>query len=117
MLRVLCWILRVYEDVVQVSNAEHVQVVTQYSIDVALERCGSVGQPKWHDPVLKVSVSGLERRLPFVSLLDPNQVIRRPDVKLGVDLSANEAVQGLADQRQGIVVLDCELVEAPVVYA
>ena len=114
---VLRLILREDEHVIQVCQAGDIQAVMEYSVDVPLEHCQGVDKPKWHHAVLKMAVARPEGHLPLVTLLDPDQVVHQPDVKLGVHLHANQPVKRLVDQEQRVAVLPGEVVEPSIVDA
>lgn len=60
---------------------------------------------------------GVERRLPFVSLPDADQVIGVSEVRLCEHHCSLEQLKGRRHQREGVPVLFGDVVQAPVVYA
>ena len=117
MFHVLHLILGEDEDVVQVCQAGDVQAVMEYPVDVSLEHCWGVDKPEQHHVVLKIAVARPEGCLPLVTLLDLDQVVRQPDVELGVHLHTNQPVKHLVDQGQRVVVLPGEVIELSIVDA
>ena len=112
---VLHLILGEDEDVIQVRQAGDIQAVMEYSIDVLLEHCWGIDEPKWHYVVLKVAVAHPEGHLPLITLLDLDQVVHQPDVKLSVHFHADQPVKRLVDQGQRVAVLLGEVVELSIV--
>lgn len=49
---------------------------------------GGIAQPKWHDQIFKVAISGNEDGLPFNSFLDPHQLISTADFQFFADFQA-----------------------------
>ena len=105
------------EDVVQVRQAGDVQAVMEYPVDVPLEHRRGVDEPERHHAVLKMAVARPEGHLPLIALLDLDEVVRRPDVELGVHLRADQPVKRLVDQGQRVAVLPGEVVEPSIVDA
>ena len=117
MFRVLHLVLGEDEDVVQVRQAGDVQAVMEYPVDVPLEHRWSVDEPEQHHAVLEMAVARPEGLLPLITLLDPDQVVSQPDVKLGVHLHTNQPVKCLVDQGQRVAVLLGEVVEPSIADA
>ena len=76
------------EDVVEVDHDAHVQHVGKDAVDKTLERGGGVGEAERHNQPLEGAVAGAEGGLPFVSFGNADQMIRMPEIKLGVNLSS-----------------------------
>ncbi len=60
--------------VIQVNIYELIYHVSQHVIDECLENCGTVGQPKRYDPILKVPPGGIKSSFPLIPppLCEPN---------------------------------------------
>ena len=76
------------EGVVKVDHNAHIQHVSKDAIDKVLERGGSVSETKRHYQPLKGAIVGAEGGLPFISVGNVDQMIRMPEIELGVDLSS-----------------------------
>jgi hypothetical protein len=85
MFGVILWVIRVDEDVVKVDDDTNVEHVVENIVDEALEGRGSVGKPERHYAPLKGSVSCAEGGFPFISVGDPDKVVRVPEIYFGVD--------------------------------
>ena len=79
----LAWVLSVDEDVIEVNNDKNIEFLGQDHVNVALEACQGVGQPKKHYLVLKVAVSSPESRLPFIALFYPHPMVSTREIELG----------------------------------
>ncbi len=106
----------VYHYIIKVGYDEDVEVWPESSIDIALEGCGCVRYAKGHDCILVVPIVSAERHFPLFAFCDSNPMIGIWDIELGVELSAKEAVYGLADERQQVAILPSYLVKAPIVH-
>lgn len=82
-----------------------------------LERGGSVGEPEGHDEVLIVAVASAKRRLPFVAVCDANLGVSDAEIDLGEVFRARESIEGFANERKGIAILDRDAVEGAIVDA
>jgi len=105
-----------YQNVVQIHNAEAINVASHGFIDVSLKSRRSVSQAERHDKVFIMTVMRTERRLPPVRLFDTYAVVRILEVHAGVVLCSHQPVKDLAYQRQWITILDRYKVEPTVVY-
>ena len=54
---------------------------------------------------------------PFVPLADTDQVVCRSNVEFSIDFCSYEAIESLTDQWEWIAILDCDFVQASIVYA
>ena len=99
MLLVLVGIFRVDDDVVEVGGAM-VEPVVENAVHEALEYCGRILEPKWHNVVLKETSWGFEGRLRFVALPDPDVVKAGPEVELGKDLRRGWSPRLTAEPRR-----------------
>ena len=109
--------LRKYQDVVQVDEDVVVNDVMEDIIDKGLEDCGSVRQPKRHHQVLVVPTGSVERCLPLISLLYPDQVVRVPEVQLRKEAHFLQRGEGRGDEWNGIADFHRNAVESAVIDA
>ena len=105
------------EDVVEVDDAEDVEVLAEGVVHEVLEGCRSVGEAEGHDGVFEVAVAASEGGLPFVSRGDPNEVVRAAEIGFGEEPSLGEAIEGFRDEWERVAVLEGKFVESPVVDA
>ena len=70
-------IVRVYQDIIKVTNAENIQEFPKGVIDKALAGCRSIGKFKGHNKEFKQAITGPEGSFPFITVLNPDQVICR----------------------------------------
>lgn len=110
-------VVGVDEDVVEVNDAEDVEVLAKGVVHEVLEGCWSVGETEGHDGVLEVAVAAAKGGFPFVSGSDSNEVVRAAQIELGKESSFGKSVEGFGDEREWVTVLESELVEAPIVDA
>lgn len=54
------------DEAIQVHKDKLVYHVSQYIVDQGLENRWAIGQPKWHDLILKVPLGSVEGRLPLI---------------------------------------------------
>ncbi len=99
--------VRIDDDVVQVCNAVDVYAVAQYSVDVALECRGGVGQAEGDDRVHELPVAGLKGRFIFVTLLDAHVMVRIADIEFGEVPVVHEPIESLFNQVQGLPIFPC----------
>ena len=79
----LAWVLGVDEDIIKVNNDKNIEFLGQDLVNIALEAGRCVGQLKKHYLVLKVAVSSLESRLPFIVLFYSHLIVSTCEVELG----------------------------------
>src|SRR5260221_14167323 len=80
-----------------------------------LEGHRGVAQSKEHDHWFKQASVSLECSLPLIALLDLHIVEPPAEVKYGEELSTTEAGQDIGDKGEGVGVLDCDLIQLPIV--
>ena len=103
-----------YHDVVNVDN-NHILHVCENLIHHHLECGGGVAKSKEHDSGFEGSVMAYECGLPFVSFLDMDVVISPLEINLHEVLRSLEPVDELGNEWERVVVLNCVLVQIPVV--
>jgi len=105
------------EDVVEVNDAEDVEVLAKGVVHKVLEGGGSVGEAEGHDGVFEVAVTTAEGSFPLVSRSDPNEVVCSTKIKFGEEFCLGESIEGFGDEGEGVAILEGDLVESSVVDA
>jgi hypothetical protein len=101
------------KDIVQVdSDLALNDQVSEDRVHEGLEGGRRVGESEEHDKRFKESLVGGEGSLPF---LDTDVVVSPTNVELGEVLGALESVDDIRDEGERVPVLDCDLVELPIV--
>ena len=85
MVFMLCKVVRVDQDVVQIDNDIDIYHIRENVVHEPLNSCGSVSKAFWNYQPLERSVSSLESCFPFVSFGDAYKVIRVLEIDFGVD--------------------------------
>src|SRR5258708_38002296 len=80
-----------------------------------LEGHRGVAQSKEHDHWFKQASVSPECSLPLIALLDLHIVEPPAEVKYSEELSTMEVGQDIRDEGEGVGVLDCDLVQLPIV--
>ena len=86
-------------------------------VDHTLESRGSIAESERHDSVFEKAVSATERRLPFVSLLDSDEVVAVLEVYFVEEFCTSNSFLELIHVREGVTVGDGDLVDCSVVNA
>ncbi len=105
------------EDVIEVYYHKNVEILCQDLVDVALKRDWYVSQSKMYDLILEVAMVRPEGCLPFITFSDPHLMVGIGQIQLGETLSLTQSIQWFSVQRQGIPILDSQIVETLVIYA
>ena len=64
---VVCSIVRIDEDIVEVDNNGDVKHIGKDVVDKVLESHGCIGRSKWHNMSFKGTIAGAECIFPFIS--------------------------------------------------
>ena len=83
----------------------------------ALEGGGGVGEAEGHDCVLEVPIASTEGGLGDVLGVNANLVVTMAQVNLGENCGAVEAVEEFVHSREGVPILNGDVVKATVVDA
>ena len=70
-------VVKVNQDIVKVTNAENVQALSKGVIHKGLASCGGIGKSKEDNKEFKQPITSSKGWFPFVTVLDPNQVVCR----------------------------------------
>ena len=73
-------VVRVNADIIKVEKAENVQEHPKAIINKASASCSGIGKSEGHNKEFKQAVTGLKCYFPFVTILDPNQVVCRSEI-------------------------------------
>src|SRR6478752_8408428 len=103
------------ENVIEIDDDKVVQELAENVVHQILEGSWGVGQSEGHNAILVVAIARTKGRFPFVAVRDPHKVVAAAEINLGEHLGRPEAVDGFADQRERVAVLDGDLVESAVV--
>ncbi len=76
-------ILRVDEDVIEIYYHENIELLGQDLVDITLNHSGCVRLSERHDLILKITIAGLEGRLPFIVFPDCHSMVGIGQIELG----------------------------------
>src|SRR5947207_10725991 len=79
----LCFISRIYEDIVKVTDNAKVQKFLQDFIHHDLESRWGIGEAHRHNKVFKMSIPSLKSSFSFFSLCYANEVVASLEIDLG----------------------------------
>lgn len=79
--------IRANQNIICVNNQTSVRHISEHIIDERLEHRGTIGQPKRHDKIFVVSISGGEASFPFISLTDVDEDVCAAVGKFRVNFS------------------------------
>lgn len=105
------------QDVIYVSDHISSQPISKHIINTTLEDGGGTRESIYHHQVFIVACGGAECCLPIVPLSDANQVVGAAAVEFGEDMRRSKLLMSLWEKIQGISVLNCYLVQSPVINA
>ena len=90
---VLCEVVRIDQDVIQIDYDIDVYHIHENVIHELLKSCGSVSKAFWHYQPLKRSVLSPESSFPFISFGNVYKMIRMPEIDFCVDSSFSWCIQ------------------------
>ena len=93
------------EDVIQVHQYTNIEQVTKNIIHEVLESGRCIGESERHYMPFKGAVASLESCLPFVTLLDSDQMVGMLEVDFQIDFGLVQAVKEVGNARQRAAVL------------
>ena len=101
--------------IVQVYNTKVINQAVQCLVNIGLE-CGQcVGEAHGYHHEFIMAIPGVESCLLFITCFDSQVVVGILKVNFAKVLSSSYLVHDLGDQRQWILVLDCDSIQALVV--
>ena len=104
------------EDVVNIGHDKLIQVFMESVIHHVLKDRRGIGESEGHDAILEVAISGTEGSLPLISWLDADKVVGTMEVDLSEYHHLPELFNKAGNKRQGVPVLDSDLVQTAVIY-
>ena len=117
MLLMVCRVIGVDEDVIEVDDHMNIQEVTKNVIHKSLEGRWSIGQSEWHNKPFKGTIAGVECGLPFVTFRNADKIIGIAEIYSCVEAGLARSCQEVRDERQWIAVFLGNLVQASEVDA
>jgi hypothetical protein len=105
----------VNEGIIKICSAKSVEVGSENIVDEILEGGWGIGETKCHNQGLEKAISGSEGSLPFLPFHHSNEVIGPADVQFRKLLCPRQVHEGILHKGKWIAVLDCPLVNSPVV--
>ena len=107
---------RKYGDVVQVDcDLALDDEISKDGVHEGLECSRGVRQAKEHDQWFEKTLVGGKGSLPLISFFDSDIVVAPTNVEFGEVLGPFETVDNVRDEGEWVAVLDCALVQLPVV--
>ena len=94
-----------------------VESIPKDVVDHTLECRGSIAESERHDNVFETAVSATERCLPFVSLLDSDEVVAVLEVDFVEVFRTSDSFFELIHVGEGVTIGDSDLVDCSVVNA
>jgi hypothetical protein len=113
----LSGVTREDQDVVEVDEDVDIEKVSEEVVHPLLERCRGIGETKGHDKAFEEPIAGPESGLPLVSRSNSKKIVCSTKVEFGEDLGTAKTIKSLADQRDGVPILDGNPVETPIIDA
>ena len=106
-----------YNDVIHEGRHSLVEGIPKDVVDHTLECRWCIAESEWHDSVFEEAVSATERRFPFVSFLDPDEMVAVLEVDFVQVFRSSNSVLKLIHIRKGITVWNGDLVDCYIVNA
>jgi hypothetical protein len=107
--------IRENEDIIKVDHAEDVEEIAETIVSVSLERCGGVGETKGHNEVFEVAIAGTKGGFVFIAFCNPKLVVCICHIEACEVLGVLETIEKLRDEREGISILDGDIVELAII--
>ena len=86
-------------------------------VDVALEAGRGIKKTEKYDLVLEIAVLYLEGCFSLITFTNFHLIICVCQVQLNKTLGTTQAIKRLANQRQRVAILDCQVIESLIIYA
>ena len=110
-------VVGVDEDVVEVNYHADIDEIGEYVVHEPLESSGGVRETERHDAPFEGAISCAEGGFPFVSGCDADQMIRVPEINLGIDTGLPRRIEEIGYQRKRIPILPSDFVESSIIDA
>ena len=94
-----------------------VEGIPKYVVDHTLESRRGIAESERHDSVFEKAISAIERRLPFVPFLDPDEGVAVLEVYFVEEFCTSNSFLELIHIRKGVTVRDGDHVDCSVVNA
>ncbi len=104
MLSVFRGVIGIDEDVIEVYDYGNIKHVSKNIVHEALERRGSVGEPKRHDTPFEGAVMGPEGCFPFITFSYAYEMISMSKVEFGVDAGRVCGVEEVRNEWEGVTI-------------
>jgi hypothetical protein len=104
-------IVRINQDIIQVSSAEDIKVVKKNVVYITLVYYGSISQSKRYNFIFISSVAGPESCILFGDRIHTNMMEYLTDIELSKDLCICNIGQYLVNQKERITVLTGQGIE------
>ena len=111
MLEMLCPCFTINEDIIKEDHNEVSQVGSESFIHQCLECGRSICEAKGHDQKLIVAIMCAEIHFRDIILMNPNLVIQKMKIQLGGKMSTMEIIQKLINNKNGKLILDCDVIK------
>ena len=98
------------QDIIEIGDSKLVEELMDDIVDVGLERTGGVAKTKRHDEVFEVTITGMKGCFELISMFDSEAIEGFADIEFGEVLCTFKSVHHLGDQRQGVTILDGDVV-------
>ena len=117
MFLMICWVVGINEDVVQVNDHANIQEITEDVIHEMLESCESIGKSEGHNEPFKRTIAGAESGFPFITVPNTDKVIGMSEINGGVDMGFTHSGKEVRNEQKGISILFGYFIEASEIYA
>jgi hypothetical protein len=107
----------VYNNIIKEHQQEFLQLLIENVVHAILECRWCIGQSKWHDEELIISIVAPESSLRDILLSEFDLMISISDINLQKIHYSMQLIQNIIDPRDRVHVLDCLLICIPVVDA
>ena len=105
MFLMICWVVGINEDVVQVNDHANIQEITEDVIHEMLESCESIGKSEGHNEPFKRTIAGAESGFPFITVPNTDKVIGMSEINGGVDMGFTHSGKEVRNEQKGISIL------------
>ena len=117
MFLMICRIVGINEDVIQVDDHANIQEITEDVVHETLESCRSIGKSKGHNKSFKRTIAGLESSFPFITVRNTDEVLGMSDINGGIDTGFTCSGKEVGNEQKGISVFFGYFIETSEIYA
>ena len=90
--------VRVYKDVIQVSQYVNIKEIRKNIIHKPLESGRGISKSERHNTPFKRPISGPESSFPFVTFCYSNQMVSVTEIDFGIDFGFSWGVEEITDE-------------------